>query len=114
MRRMIEREGWLAREAENGRVALELMQAQLPGLILLDLMMPEMDGFQFLDELRARPQWGDIPVIVVTSKDLTRHDIERLDAHVQRILEKGSYNRTDLIGEVRRLVSRHLSGDNDA
>ena len=59
-----------------------------PDVIVLDLMMPEMDGFEFLDEIRQRDEWRDIPVLVVTAKDLTREDRERLDGCVERILQK--------------------------
>ncbi|GAG21434.1 unnamed protein product, partial [marine sediment metagenome] len=66
--------GWEALEAENGRVALERMATCRPTLILLDLMMPVMDGFDFLVELHASPDWRDIPVVVLTAKDLTAED----------------------------------------
>ena len=66
--------GYDAVGAENGAVALARLRDEglRPGLILLDLMMPEMDGFEFMDELRGRPDWQDIPVVVITAKDLTR------------------------------------------
>src|SRR5690606_12724784 len=72
--RTAEREGWNARAAENGRIGLEKVRAEKPELILLDLMMPEMDGFEFLTELRKVEDWQEIPVIVVTAKTLTEAD----------------------------------------
>jgi CheY-like chemotaxis protein len=74
LRRRLEKEGWAVIEAENGRVALERMTERQPDLILLDLMMPEMDGFQFLDEIRKHDAWRSIPVIVVTAKELAPED----------------------------------------
>ena len=71
LRRRLEKEGWKVIEAENGRVALERMAERQPELILLDLMMPEMDGFQFLDEVRRQEDWHPIPVIVITAKELS-------------------------------------------
>jgi two-component system, NtrC family, sensor kinase len=104
LRRLLEREGFAVVEAETGRVALDRVRAQPPGLILLDLMMPEMDGFEFLAELRQTGGRG-IPVVVVTAKDLTPADHERLNGQVQRILQKGAYTREDLLAELRELVA---------
>ncbi len=66
--------------AVNGQEGLERVAVQKPGLILLDLVMPVMDGFGFLNALRSREEWRDIPVLVLTSKDLTREEFERLQA----------------------------------
>ncbi len=104
LRRLLEREGFAVVEAETGRVALDRVREQPPGLILLDLMMPEMDGFEFLAELRQTGGRG-IPVVVVTAKDLTPADHERLNGQVQRILQKGAYTREDLLAELRELVA---------
>ncbi|MBC8098555.1 MAG: response regulator [Armatimonadetes bacterium] len=105
MSRMLSKEGWRVTEATNGRAALEAMRQQRPGLILLDLMMPEMDGFQFVQELRAVDEWRNIPVIVVTAKELTPDDRAQLNGYVRQILQKGMYNREQLLKEVRTLVS---------
>jgi CheY-like chemotaxis protein len=105
LRRMLKKEGWLVTEAQNGRVALERVAEKPPGLILLDLMMPEMDGFQFLEELRKQPRWRSIPVVVITAKDLTAEDCDRLNGRVESILQKGAYSREELLGEVRRAVA---------
>ena len=108
LRRRLEKEGWTVIEAENGRVALERMTERQPDLILLDLMMPEMDGFQFLDEIRKHDDWRSIPVIVVTAKELTPEDRQRLNGSVEKILQKGAYSREDLIREVRDLVTASI------
>ena len=108
LQRRLEKEGWTVIEAENGRVALERMTERQPDLILLDLMMPEMDGFQFLDEIRKHDAWRSIPVIVVTAKELTVEDRQRLNGSVEKILQKGAYSREDLIREVRDLVTASI------
>ena len=107
IRRMLESEGWTVSEAENGRVALGKMAEVHPELILLDLMMPEMDGFEFLVELRKTDPGRQVPVVVVTSKDLTPQDRQRLDGNVQRILQKSAYSREQLLHELRDLVAQH-------
>jgi GAF domain-containing protein/CheY-like chemotaxis protein len=80
--------GWQVTEAENGLLALAALSAARPDAIILDLMMPKMDGFQFVDELRARPEWREIPVVVITSKDLTQEDRSRLNGEVERVIQK--------------------------
>jgi CheY-like chemotaxis protein len=103
-RRTLENKGWTAIEAENGRVALERVAETPPEVILLDLMMPEMDGFQFITELRKHEVWRSIPIVVVTAKDLTAEDRRRLNGSVEKILQKGAYNREALLSELRDLV----------
>jgi CheY-like chemotaxis protein len=109
MRRQLTKAGWQVMEATNGREALTLMDTQQPGIILLDLMMPEMDGFEFLDELRRRPQWRTIPVIVLTAKDLTPEDRRRLDGQIERVYQKGAFNRQMLLNEISQLASQAVS-----
>jgi len=106
LRRMLDSEGWASAGAENGLAALEAIERSPPALILLDLMMPEMDGFEFLDQLRARPGGAAIPVVVLTAMDLTDEDRARLNGGVERILSKGGGNADDLSRELRRLVGR--------
>jgi len=105
MRRQLEKGNWDVIDAENGCEALKLLETQTPGLILLDLMMPEMDGFEVIRTLRQHPQWRSIPVIVVTSKELTDGERERLNGSVEKILQKGTYNRQTLLQEVNALLS---------
>jgi CheY-like chemotaxis protein len=76
---------WEVTEAENGQIALDRLSSARPTLILLDLMMPVMDGFDFLLELHARPEWRDVPVVVLTSKDLTEEDRRMLSGRVEQI-----------------------------
>jgi signal transduction histidine kinase/DNA-binding response OmpR family regulator/HAMP domain-containing protein len=102
--RVMAKEGWTVLEAENGRIALERVAEQPPDLILLDLMMPEMDGFQFSAELRQHEAWRSIPVIVLTAMDLTEEDRLHLNGYVKQVIKKGAYSREELLREIRNLV----------
>jgi len=102
--RLLESDGWKVDQAANGVEGLEQLERHAPGVILLDLMMPEMNGFEFLRQLRQRSDWKLIPVIVVTAKDLTAEERASLNGHVSRIIQKGAYGRDDLLEEVSRLV----------
>jgi CheY-like chemotaxis protein len=107
LRRTLEKEGWTVAEAVNGRDALEKLQNFRPQLILLDLMMPEVDGFEVMEKLRRDETLQDIPVIVVTAKDLTGEEADQLRGHVDNILRKGDYKRAELLEVVReRLAQR--------
>jgi CheY-like chemotaxis protein len=103
VRQALEPIGWKVTEAENGQVAVEAIAAARPDVIILDLMMPKMDGFEFLDELRSRPDWRDIPVVVITAKDLTDEDRNRLNGGVERIIQKSDRD------EMLRQLSRELA-----
>jgi CheY-like chemotaxis protein len=105
VRQALEGEGWVIAQAENGRIALERVAEARPDTIVLDLMMPEMDGFEFLAELRRRPAWRDIPVLVVTAMDLSDDDRRRLNGGVERIMQKGSRSRDELLREVHQALA---------
>ncbi len=111
LRQMLERDGWGVCEASNGREALERLQRSVPRLILLDLMMPEMDGFEFLAELRRQECWRDIPVAVITARDINESERRQLEGAVQQILQKGAYDHRQLLREVRDLLQMPLSKD---
>lgn len=104
-------DGWRVKESANGRLALALLDDARPDLILLDLMMPEMDGFEFLETLRQRPECQDLPVVVVTAADLTKEDHLRLNGGVEKILKKGVTDRDALLLELGHLVARHIGGE---
>jgi len=104
MARLLRFEGYETLSAGNGEQALEMLGFMKPALILLDLMMPVMDGFEFAAELRRREDWRAVPVIVLTAKDITAADRERLDGSIQRILQKGAIKLEDLVKEIRRLA----------
>ncbi|MEW6280385.1 MAG: transporter substrate-binding protein, partial [Candidatus Eremiobacterota bacterium] len=94
-------------QAENGRHALEVLLAgPAPDLILLDLMMPELDGFGVAEALHANPQWCRIPIVVVTAKDLDEEEQAQLDGRIHRLLQKGDTTRDQLLDEVRCAVKR--------
>jgi hypothetical protein len=103
--RALEAEGWEVDEAENGRVALERLDASRHALVLLDLMMPEMDGFEFLETVRGGADPSAVPIVVITAKELTDDDRMRLNGGVERIVQKGSRDR--FLHEVRDLVALH-------
>jgi signal transduction histidine kinase/DNA-binding response OmpR family regulator len=104
MRAWLEGPQWAVREAANGREALDRLQQGKPDVILLDLMMPEMDGFAVVAALQKEADWRDIPVIVITSLDLDAKDRERLNAGVQLVLVKERFRPADLVERIRRLV----------
>ncbi len=110
LRRMLESDGWMVKEACNGREALECVEQCRPGLIVLDLMMPEMDGFEFLAALREHEHGRSIPVVVVTARDLSAEDRLFLNGSMmlggcaRRVLQKGGFSREDLLREVRDLL----------
>jgi signal transduction histidine kinase/CheY-like chemotaxis protein len=97
---------WLPVEAENGRLALDRLKESQPDVILLDLMMPEMDGFQLVAELQKHPTWRRIPVIVVTARDLTVEERAQLNSGIETVLTKESFSPAQLIERVRQVVSK--------
>jgi CheY-like chemotaxis protein len=102
VRELLEREGLSVDVAAEGRAALDSLGDAVPDLILLDLMMPGMDGFEFLRRLGQVPAAADVPVVVVTSKSLTRSEIEQLEAGATAVLRKGADDRHELLAVVRR------------
>jgi CheY-like chemotaxis protein len=109
MLQALERDGWTVGEAVNGKVALEyLADNERPDVIVLDLMMPEMDGFEFLDQMRRRPEWREIPVLVATAKDLSREERERLATGVDRIIQKHASERDTMLQEVGRTLAGYV------
>ena len=107
-RSMLTREGWTVEEAADGAAALDHLSRSLPNLILLDLMMPRMDGFDFIQALQQREPWRRIPIVVITARDLTPEERRRLSGYVERILLKSAYTRDELLAKVRELVAACL------
>jgi CheY-like chemotaxis protein len=110
--RTLRKEGWRVESATNAIEALQKIEAALPELILLDLGLPVIDGFEILSRLRAMPAWAKLPVIVLTGRDVTNEDRSRLTG-VRSVLIKGSDIRSNVIGEVRKVV-RQKTGQPDA
>ncbi len=102
--RVLSKDGWTVIEARNGRIGLERIEESLPDVILLDLMMPEMDGFEFVETMRRNDDWSSVPIIVVTAKNLTEEDHARLNSSVQEIIRKSSRD----IAQVLRAVRAHV------
>ena len=100
LRKMLVKDGWRVDEAENGKVALDRIKKEKPELILLDLLMPVMDGFKFLKVIKGKDSLIDIPIIVITSKDLTADDYSYLTANVDRVIQKGDYTRKEIINRI--------------
>src|SRR5712691_938874 len=111
MRGWLEGPQWTVREAENGREALKRIQETKPDVILLDLMMPEMDGFAVVAALQKEAGWQDIPVIVITARDLDANDRERLNSGVKSVLVKDTFRPAELVEGIRRLVHRTVPVD---
>ena len=111
IRSWLQPQQWLLAEAENGRLALDRLNESQPDVILLDLMMPEMDGFQLVAELQKHSAWRRIPVIVVTARDLTAEDRMRLNSGIETVLMKGSFNPTSLVERVRQAVSKQRQSE---
>ena len=101
---MLKKAGLQVSIAENGRVGLERLSEKQPDLILLDLMMPEMDGFEFVTHLREHEDWCNIPVIVLTAKDITNKEREQLNSSAQIVYQKCAYNKNKLLTEIRELL----------
>ncbi len=91
-------------EASSGKSGLEIIQKELPDLVILDLMMPEMDGFAVLDAMRANPSTAEIPVIVASAKELTPDEKSRLTGQIQALMQKGDFLNDEFLEEVRSLI----------
>ncbi len=107
--RAVESYGYAVVEAHTGRHALQHMVTERPRVILTDLMMPEMNGFELIEELGKHDEWKQIPIVVMTSKDLTADDRSRLTGCVETVLEKGRYSRDELLREISRIAYSHAS-----
>ncbi|KAF0111454.1 MAG: threonine synthase [Chloroflexi bacterium] len=91
-------------EASDGKSAISLIKKERPNLIILDLMMPDVDGFSVMDALQKEKETQDIPIIVITAKELTTAEKERLKGHIQSLMQKGDFLSDDLLDEVRTLI----------
>ena len=108
LRKALESDGWSVDEAGNGLEALARLEQRRPDVILLDLMMPEMDGIAFVERLRASDRNRSIPVLVVTAKEITPADRQRLSGGVQAIMQKGAVDLGELVSQTRSLLSARI------
>jgi adenylate cyclase len=111
LRTALEEAGWQVAEADNGHAALTRLNKARPNAILLDLMMPEMNGFEFLDEVRQRDEWRDIPIIVITARDITAEDRVRLNGRVESIIQKAGQHDMlrQVCSELAKCIERQTS-----
>jgi CheY-like chemotaxis protein len=100
LRRILEYRRYTVNEAPDGASGIDLIRSQKPDLVLLDLMMPKMDGFAVLDMMEADQELRDIPVIVITAKDLTNQDYKRLSGKVESLLQKGQFMEEELFASI--------------
>ncbi len=104
LREVLEPAGFGVISAIGGREAIELARSRLPDLVLLDLMMPEVSGFDVVEALRADQSTSATPIMVLTAKDLTDEDKRQLNGRVSRILQRGSTGASDLVSMLRQVV----------
>ena len=103
----LEEAGYEVDVAENGEKALKYMKENIPIGIVLDLMMPEIDGFEVLENMRSTPATANVPVLILTAKDLTKSDMKRLSANnIQQLVQKGDVNRKELIDKIGRMIGK--------
>ncbi|MGQ9866634.1 MAG: response regulator [Pseudanabaenaceae cyanobacterium] len=107
--RLLQEAGYRVRTATNGLAALESLAQEIPAAILLDLTMPEMDGFQFMERLRQEPSLGSIPVIVLTAADLTAAERARLNGSVSHILQKGVADSATILTMLARELQHYCA-----
>jgi CheY-like chemotaxis protein len=106
---MVEQSGWIGLPAADAKQALAILEAQQPSLIILDLMLPDMDGFSLVREFQEHEVWRDIPIIVSTGIDITEEVRERLAVpQVRKVIQKGAYSKESLIEVVRDLIQRQI------
>jgi len=101
LERTLGKAGWQVLSAANGRLALELIKTTEPGLVLLDLMMPEMDGFEFLNHFRLDSRFVHTPVIVLTAKEITAEDRERLSGRIHELVVKQGFVANQIVPKLR-------------
>ncbi len=106
LRRILEDAGYRVEEAAGGAEAIDLIHTTLPNLLVLDLMMPDVDGFAVLENLKMTPETRDIPVVVVTAKELSPSERERLQKRVQALLQKGLFDQNQLLNDVMAALER--------
>ncbi len=106
LRRILSKRGWSVTEAADGSDALSVLGRTRPAVVVLDLMMPGIDGFEVLDAMRREATWREIPVVVVTAKDLSAEEVTWLNQHAEKVFQKGAYKRSELVGVVHDMIAR--------
>jgi signal transduction histidine kinase/CheY-like chemotaxis protein len=106
--RMLEKEGLRVQQAENGKVAFDRLAAEIPDIILLDLMMPVMDGFEFIHMVRQDARFAGVPIVVITAKELTDEDRQRLANSVEEVMTKSALDHERLLAEITAILARRI------
>jgi CheY-like chemotaxis protein len=110
LRRDLSKAGWRVDEAGDGRQALQQLEQEIPAVILLDLMMPHLDGFAVIEQLRQHGEWQRIPVIVLTAKDLTLQEQQFLRQTSVMVAQKGVYDRAHLLSTLKQVAGAAAAG----
>jgi signal transduction histidine kinase/DNA-binding response OmpR family regulator/HAMP domain-containing protein len=109
---ILENEGYLVDIANSGQAALDYIKHTIPDGIILDLMMPEIDGFEVLENIRSTSRTADIPVLILTAKDLTAEDFKKLSANnIQQLLYKGAVDKDELIFTIKLMLKNGLKDE---
>src|SRR5262249_46784318 len=114
VRQLLEGEPYLITTAADGEQALEAIMLQPPNVILLDLLLPRMDGFELLKRLKAQDEYKDIPVIVLTAKLLSIGERDSLKRSVSSVIEKLGLHRETLVQEIRNVLQAYRSDEKGA
>jgi DNA-binding response OmpR family regulator len=110
LRRTLAAEDYTVMEAVDGLKGVACLKRARPDAVILDLMLPGMDGFEVLETMRRDEAWRHIPVVVVTAQDLTREEVAWLNGHASKVFQKGAYGRAELAGVVHGLITRNVDG----
>jgi CheY-like chemotaxis protein len=106
--RLLEKEGWAVKQAENGKQALEAAAQDLPSIVMLDLMMPVMDGFEFLQEFRKVEPWRDVPIVVITAMKLDEAEIAELELQVNSVIQKAEMTEAQVLEYTRSAIEHSV------
>ena len=104
MEAVLRPEGFEVLKAKDGRHGLQIARERNPDLVVLDLLMPEMNGFEVVDEMHGCPETASIPIVVLTNKSLSREEKDRLNGRIIAIRQKGEFHREDFVAQVRSLL----------
>jgi CheY-like chemotaxis protein len=108
LQRILEADGYTVKIADNGLTGLETIKENKPALIFLDIMMPVMNGFEFVEKLCETPEWRDIPIITITGHDLTNEEQQRLSGRVECIISKSDLKPAELLQKMRAAIIAQL------
>lgn len=107
LKKMLEDDGFRTRIAYNGREAFDVMKSELPALVLLDLLMPVMDGFQFLRKVQDHEKWKDVPIVILSAKELTQKEQQTLNEQITEYMHKRDFSHEALSKTVKRILRRN-------